>query len=124
MKYISLLAVVFVMVSCQQAKPNIPKYNKDSVMTVVYTLNGQKQATAGRIDSIVASARFDNENSLAAHWSLDTVWSLSIPNQKDTAKDKNHKPIYDSVKKTYVFNNGWYRLNDQERKTVKIQIIY
>lgn len=43
-------------------------------------------------------------------WAMDTIWTVKVI--VDTLRDAKHKPIYDSVHKTYLPQYQWQQLLD------------
>jgi hypothetical protein len=125
MKQLAVILSVIFFAACKPSKPSVPNYNKNSVFTVIYTLNGGKPGTQtqGRLDSVYYVPAFKDSSSLEVYWKLDSVWSLLVPNMRDTIRKPDNKPLYDSASHQYRFNSMWYRLTPEDRKTVKIQII-
>lgn len=125
MKSISFIALVILFVSCQPSKPKVPKWNKNDTLSVVYTTLAGRTAAVARIDTIVIAAAFkDPVHILDAYWKLDTIWSFLLPNRKDTVRAINGKPIQDSITHQYKLNSIWHQLTEQERGSVRVQIIY
>lgn len=117
-----ILAFMFVgYIGCQSAGPKVTTKPSDT-LNVLYRFNGALQGTRG-FYTIEKKREFVDSSSTTGKWSIDSAWTIQIPNQKDTMRNAIGKPVYDSAAKSYKFNQTWYKLSPEERKNVKIQII-
>lgn len=122
MKQLLISIFILSLVSCQS---NF--HTKTGIVKVLYraTPRDQLQYSDSAVFTIKKVRQLDEDSSsTSAKFVPDTSWVILIPNLKDTIKDpKTHKPLYDSVNKTYHVNQVWYKLTPAENKTVKIQIV-
>lgn len=61
-----------------------------------------------------------DSTSSSVEWHLDTVVTQAFA-PKDTARDAQHKPIYDTATKRYKMDSAWQPIPPYDPKTVKIR---
>jgi hypothetical protein len=118
MKQIGIILTVILFAACNHSEPF---KSKTDTVDVIYRSPQGLQGARGTYTTKIGY-KIDTASRKVTD-GIDTAWSLLIPNPRDTMKDPKGKPIYDSATHSYRFNNQWYKLSDQENKTVKIQII-
>jgi len=116
-----ILALAFSIFSCNSKPSEKFKPINDSLVVVLFrNAQGGPQMQRAKFSTKQVKA-VDSLDKIVTK--VDTSWQIELPNPKDTIKDAHSKPLYDSINHTYRFNNYWYKLTDQENKTVKIQIV-
>jgi hypothetical protein len=65
----------------------------------------------------------EDSTSTTAVFVVDTSWSIKAPDNKDTIRGKDKRPLLDSATHSFQFNQKWFNLSPSEKKLVKIQVI-
>jgi hypothetical protein len=124
MKYILVILSVFLFSACSSNKgpKTTSKTDTTKPMNVLYHIQGGNyQMALGRY-TLTETKILDTLEDKGKVVS-DTNWIILIANTKDTVRDINNKPKYDSASRQYIFNQIWYPIKGVEKQTVRVQIV-
>lgn len=127
MKQIGVILIAFSFFFYACSKPSkqseLRVGDTTKVLKAIYSVGGAGWTGASVRFFGQKARKFYDSTSACGVWGIDSIPILLIPNSKDTIKDKQGKYLYDSATHQLQFNFHWYKLNDAERQTVKVQII-
>lgn len=111
--------------SCESTKTDDVKI--DSIYNVVYRIGDNYSMAKGKVIGWQKKYVITDSVKEKGEWEKTPIWKLNVPDpaRKDTLRDSaTHKPLYDSLFKSFRFNFIWYSLTPKELETVKIEVIH